>query len=157
MPPIPDPKNRFKKKKKKKSWLPEILAICSWKTPKWFWEPGNEWPRNVLPSWESCAQLSLRSDTSLHDTYGWCSVIHCPFSAAKQTLGGQCLQAWQNDFAQLREDLRRFQLLFHCPICSCVRTQWRFMRLSWPVATPYLKAKSPCVLFVKDFTFVTLS
>lgn len=58
----------------------------------------------------------------LSDTYCWCATICSPLPTTKQTSGGPCLQAWQDDFPQLRELLRRFKLSLSYPFGVCVKT-----------------------------------
>lgn len=86
--------------------------------------------------------------------------VLCPLlspAVTEQTPGGQRLQAWQNGFPQLRETVRRGNRFYSIALLLCGQNSVKFMNLSWTVATPCLKVKRPCVLFLKDFLFVTLS
>lgn len=87
--------------------------------------------------------------------YCWCATIYSPQLTTKQSSGGPCLQAWQDDFPQLRELLRRLKLSLYYPFGVCIQTIL-VHETQLDSSHTLIEGKKPSCSLLEDFALVTL-
>lgn len=91
----------------------------------------------------------------LNSMYCWGATIYCPLPTTKQTSGGQCLQAWQDDLPQLLELLQRFKLSLYYPFGACVKTIL-VHETQLDSSHTLIEGKKPLSSLLEDSALVTL-